>query len=153
MRCSGDAKPSDQKHLLAAIARIAKAEAEAAGAPREPTVFVIPDQAAESLYNDPALIDRLGAMLRGALGPDNVVASEPIMPSEDFGSFGHAAGVPSALLWVGAADPAAFTKAKAAGTSLAGLHTAGFVPDREPTIRTGVATLTLSVLELLGKPR
>jgi hypothetical protein len=25
--------------------------------------------------------------------------------------------------------------------------------DREPTIRTGIATLTLSVLELLGKPR
>ncbi|HEX4416848.1 MAG TPA: hypothetical protein VH165_03070 [Kofleriaceae bacterium] len=41
-------------------------------------------------------------------------------------------------------------KAKAAGTTVAGLHTAGFTPDRERTIRTGVAALTLSVLELLG---
>lgn len=145
-------KPEVQKHLLAAIARIAKAEAEAAGAPREPTVFANPDQSAQALYNDPALIDRLGVVLRGALGPENVVASEPIMPSEDFGSFGRAAGVPSALLWVGAAEPAAFTKAKAAGTTVAGLHTAGFTPDREPTIRTAIATLTVSVLELFGKP-
>lgn len=146
-------KPEVQKHLLAAIARIAKAEAEAAGAPREPTVFANPDQSAPSLYNDPALIDRLGAALRSALGPQNVVASEPIMPSEDFGSFGRAAGIPSALVWVGAVEPAAFTKAKAAGTTVPGVHTAGFAPDREPTIRTGIATLTLSVLELLGKPR
>jgi hypothetical protein len=33
------------------------------------------------------------------------------------------------------------------------LFTTGFAPDREPTIRTGVAALTLSVLELMGKPR
>jgi hippurate hydrolase len=145
-------KPEVQKHLLASIARIAKAEAEAAGAPREPTVFVNPDQAAPSLYNDPALIDRLGTVLRGALGADRVVATEPIMPSEDFGAFGRAAGVPSALIWVGAAEPAAFARAKAAGTTVAGVHSGGFTPDREPTIRTAIATLTLSVLELLGKP-
>jgi len=146
-------KPEVQKHLLAAIARIAKAEAEAAGAPREPTVFINPEQSAQSLYNDPALIERLGGALRKALGAANVVASEPVMPSEDFGAFGRAAGIPSALLWVGAAEPGAFAKAKAAGGTVAGLHTAGFTPDREPTIRTGVAALTLSVLELLGKSR
>jgi hippurate hydrolase len=47
-------------------------------------------------------------------------------------------------------QPKAKAKAKAAGTTVAGLHTAGFTPDRERTIRTGVAALTLSVLELLG---
>jgi hippurate hydrolase len=146
-------KPEVQKHLLAAIARIAKAEAEAAGAPREPTVFVDPKQSAQSLYNDPALIERLGGALRRTLGQANVVASEPIMPSEDFGAFGRAAGIPSALLWVGAAEPGSLAKATAAGTTVAGPHTAGFTPDRERTIRTGVAALTLSVLELLGKPR
>jgi hippurate hydrolase len=146
-------KPEVQAHLLASIARIAKAEAEAAGATREPTVFVDPGQTAPSLYNDPALMDRLGTALRAGLGADQVVASEPIMPSEDFGEFGRAAGVPSAMLWVGAVEPGAFARAKAAGTTVPGLHTAGFAPDRAPTIRTGVAALTLSVLELLGKPR
>ena len=146
-------KPEVQKHLLAAIARIAKAEAAAAGAPREPTVFVDTKQSAQSLYNDPALTERLGGALRRALGTANVVASDPIMPSEDFGAFGRAAGIPSVMLWVGAADPAAFAKAGAAGTAVPGLHTAGFAPDRERTIRSGVSALTVAVLELMGKPQ
>jgi hippurate hydrolase len=57
------------------------------------------------------------------------------------------------MLWVGAVDPAAFAKASAAGTAVPGLHTAGFAPDRERTIRTGVSALTVAVLELMGKPR
>ena len=76
------------------------------------------------------------------VGQGNVIASEPIMPSEDFGAFGSAAGIPSALLWVGATEPGSLARATAAGTTVAGLHTAGFTPDRERTIRTGVAALT-----------
>jgi hypothetical protein len=45
--------------------------------------------------------------------------------------------------------PAEFEKAKAAGKVLPGPHSAAFAPDREPTIRTGAAALTASVLELL----
>jgi len=145
-------KPDVQKQLLAAITRIAKAEAAAAGASREPTIFVNPGESAQSLYNDPALTKRLGNALRRALGSANVVASDPVMGSEDFGVFGATAGVPSVMLRVGAAEPGAFAKAKAAGTTVPGPHNAGFAPDREPTIRTGVATFTLSVLELLGRP-
>jgi len=74
------------------------------------------------------------------------------MGSEDFGVFGRTAGVPSVMLRVGAAEPGAFAKAKAAGTTVPGPHNAGFAPDREPTIRAGVAAFTLSVLELLGRP-
>jgi hippurate hydrolase len=144
-------KPEVQNHLLASIARIAKAEAAASGAPREPTVFVDTKQSAESLYNDPALTQRLMTALRRSLGASSVVPSDPVMPSEDFGTFGKAAKAPSVMLWVGAEDPAAAAKAKAAGTEVPGLHTAGFAPDRERTIRTGVAALTLSVLELLAR--
>lgn len=143
-------KPEVQKHLLAAIARIAKGEAAAAGAPREPTVFVDTKQSAQSLYNDPALTERLSTSLRRTLGAANVVKSEPVMPSEDFGTFGIAAKIPSVMLWVGAAEPTAFAKATASKTTVPGLHTAAFAPDRERTIRTGVSALTLSVLELLG---
>jgi hippurate hydrolase len=57
------------------------------------------------------------------------------------------------MLWVGAVDPAAFAKAGAAGTAVPGLHTAGFSPDRERTIRSGVSALTVAVLELMGNPR
>ena len=145
-------KPEVQKQLLAAIARIAKAEAAAAGATREPTVFVNPAESAQAVYNDPALTARLGGALRRALGDANVVPGEAVMGSEDFGVFGVAAGVPSVMFRVGATEPGQFAKAKTAGTTVPGLHSAGFAPDRERTIRAGVATFTISVLELLGRP-
>jgi len=145
-------KPEVQKQLLAAIARIAKAEAAAAGATREPTVFVNPAESAQALYNDPALTERLGGALRQALGEANVVPGEPGMTSEDFGVFGVAAGVPSVMFRVGAIEPGEFARAKAAGTAVPGTHNAGFAPDRERTIRAGVGAFTLSVLELLGRP-
>jgi hippurate hydrolase len=145
-------KPEVRKQLVAAIARIAKGEAAAAGAPREPTIFVNPGESAEAVYNDPGLTDRLAAALRRGLGPGNVVATDPVMGSEDFGVFGTAAGVPSVMLRVGAAEPGEFAKAKAAGTLVPGPHNAGFAPDRERTIRTGVSAFTISVLELLGRP-
>src|SRR5262249_11440742 len=48
-------KPEVQKKLLASIERIAKAEALAAGAPREPAVTVV--EGSEVVVNDPALTD------------------------------------------------------------------------------------------------
>ena len=146
-------KPEVQKQLLAAIERIAKAEAAAARAPREPSVVIIPLEASEVVFNDPALAARLTTALRSGLGEANVVPGEPTTGSEDFGLFGRAAGAPSIQLFVGAGEPGAFAKAKAAGTTVPGLHSALFAPDREPTIRTAVAAFTLSILELLGKDR
>jgi hippurate hydrolase len=145
-------KPEVQKQLLAAIERIARAEAAAARAPREPSVFVDPKEASEVVLNDPALAARLTTALRRALGDPGVVAAEPVASSEDFGVFGRVAGVPSIQLRVGASEPAALAKAKGAGTLPPGPHNSGFAPDREPTIRGGVAAFTLSALELLGKP-
>jgi hypothetical protein len=76
-----------------------------------------------------------------------------LMGSEDFGVSGRASGAPSVMLRIGAAEPGAFAKAKAAGTLVPGPHSPGFAPDREPTIRAGAAAYTVSVLELLGQPR
>jgi hypothetical protein len=72
------------------------------------------------------------------------------MSSEDFGVFGRVAGVPSVQLRIGAPEPGEFAKARAEGKFPPGPHTAKFAPDRQRTIRTGVAAFTLSVLELLG---
>jgi amidohydrolase len=145
-------KPEVQKQLLAAIERIAKAEAAAARAPREPSVVVLKDQSALALYNDPKLSDRLTEALRSGLGTAAVVEGLPMMASEDFGVFGRTAGVPSVYIFLGAADPAALEKAKQTGTMVPNVHSALFAPDRVPTLRTGTAALTLAALELLGKP-
>ncbi len=144
--------PEVQKQLLAAIERIAKAEAVAARAPREPLVVVPPAEASEVVVNDPALAARLLASMRMALGDSRVVTGEPTMTSEDFGVFGRIAGAPSIQIQVGAIEPKEFARLKSEGKLAPGPHNSGFAPDPAPTIRGGVAAYTLSVLELAGNP-
>ena len=143
--------PAVQARLLAAIARIAKGEAMASGAPREPLVEIDGANQAAT-YNDPALTERLAARLAREMGPEQVERGRPDMVSEDFGEFAKAAGIPSVMLRVGAVEPGRFRTAKAAGTALPSLHSSGFAPDLERTLRTGALVLTLSALEVLGKP-
>ncbi len=143
-------KDAVQKHLLAGIARIAKAEAAAAGAPRPPKVIVNADTA-HATWNDPALDARLARALERTLGADNVLEADPLMVAEDFSELSRAR-IPAVQIWVGAAQPAALKKATAAGKVLPGLHSSKFAPDRERTIRTGVTVLTVAALELLARP-
>jgi hippurate hydrolase len=144
--------PDVQKQLLAAIERIARAEAAAGRAPREPLIVVPPSEASEVVVNDPALAARLMAGLRKTLGESLVVKGEPTMTSEDFGVFGRVAGVPSIQIEIGAVEPKEFARLKAEGRYAPGPHNSGFAPDPAPTIRGGVAAFTLSVLELAGGP-
>lgn len=138
--------PAVRAQMLAGIARIARAESLAAGSPREPKVDFGEGQ--DATWNDPALTRRLAAVLAKHLGAENVEEARPDMVAEDFGEFGKAAKVPSVLFRTGAADP---VKVKQ-GLGLPSLHSAAFVPDRGPTIRTGVKVLVLSALEVLGSP-
>ncbi|MDP9121205.1 MAG: amidohydrolase, partial [Acidobacteriota bacterium] len=138
-----------RKHLLAAIERIARAEAAAAGAPKEPTVAVV--ESCHATINDPQLNARVTASLRRVLGAANVVDTAPEMGSEDFSEFG-AAGIPAVIFSLGAAEPAKFAQAKAAGTQLPSLHSQLFAPDRDATITTGIKAETAVLLDLLGKP-
>jgi amidohydrolase len=145
-------KPEVQRQLLAAIERIAKAEAAAARAPREPAVMVDAREGTDVVSNDPALAARLTTALRLGLGNARVVHADPTTGSEDFGVYGRVAGVPSIQLWIGVVEPGEFARAKEAGTAVPGPHSPLFAPDRKPTISTGVAAFTLSTLELLGRP-
>jgi hippurate hydrolase len=145
-------KTEVQKHLLKSIERIAKAQAVSAGATKEPTVTVLAQEASEVVVNDPAMVRRLATALQKEMG-DAVGPVEPTSGSEDFGVFGRVANVPSVQLRVGASEPSEWAKAKAAGTLPPGPHTANFAPDRERTLRTGVAALTFSTIELLKGPR
>ena len=143
-------RPEVRKLLLEGIERIAKAESAAALSPKEPLIKFSESQGAT--YNDPVLIKRLVSRLTRDLGAENVQEARPEMVAEDFGEFGKAAGVPSVQLRIGAVEPSKFEAAMKDGTPLPSLHSSGFAPDRERTIRTGVAALTLSALEVLAKP-
>ncbi len=142
-------KDEVRKHLLEAIARIAKGEAMAAGAPREPLVKVADGDPA--VYNDPALVKRLTEVFRRQFGSDRVVEMPPKMVSEDFSEYGRA-GVPSAIFFVGAVDPGKLAAAKAGGPPIPGLHSSQWAPEREPTIKAGVTAEVAAVMDLLKKP-
>jgi metal-dependent amidase/aminoacylase/carboxypeptidase family protein len=141
-------KDDVHKHLLDAIARIAKAEAEAAGAPKLPLVEV--SETGRSVYNDPVLTQRIAGVLKQALGDANVMQAPPEMAGDDFAEYGQA-GVPALLFSVGAVNPAKFEAAKKTGEPLPGPHSPFFAPDRVPSLRTGIEAETTAVLELLGK--
>lgn len=148
-------KPETRVRVLEAISRIAKAEAAAAGAV-EPLVD-LSEGGYDMVTNDPALCERLGGALKkslGSAGAEHVHKTEPMMGSEDFGVFGATAGAPSIQFRIGATTPALFADAKAKGRLLLlpSVHSARFLPDQEPTIRTGARTFVISALELLGKP-
>ncbi len=142
--------PAVRTLLLDGIARIAKAEAAAARAPKEPELKFSEHQ--DPTYNDPEVVSRLRAALGKQIGAENVQEARPEMVAEDFGEFGKAAGAPSVLLRVGAVEPAKLDAAIKSGTPLPSLHSSGFAPDRERTIKTAATALTISALELLGKP-
>jgi hippurate hydrolase len=133
---------------LAAIPRIAKGEAAAAGAPKEPLVQVKSHLPAAT--NDPVVTRRVANAIARVLGPEHVVAGQPtLVSSDDFSEFGHA-GVPSVLLRYGAVSPKEFAAAQAAKGAPPHLHSDGFALDREATLKTGMIATIAAVLELTG---
>jgi len=140
-------KPEVRKQVLAAIARITKAEANAAGAVREPKIEHY--EATDAVYNDPALTQRLEGVLESTLGKENVVVEDPGMASEDF-SFFTAQGILSFYFSLGGADPDKFTEAKATGTNLPSNHSPLFAPDVDLALHTGIATEVALLRNLLN---
>jgi amidohydrolase len=129
-------KQDVRQQILAAITRIAKAEATAGGATREPLVERY--EGTDAVYNDPALAERLRAPLEAALGKKNVITEGPVSPSEDFSYF-IAQGVPGFYFSLGGADPEKYAEAKVAGTRLPSNHSPLFAPDVDPALRAGIA--------------
>jgi amidohydrolase len=128
-------KPDVRKQILASITRITKAEAAAAGAPREPSIERY--EGTDLVYNNPELAERLRAPLQAALGKNNVVTAEAIPPSEDFSYFVEQ-GVPGFYFSLGGAEPEKFAQAKASKTQLPSNHSPFFAPDLDPALRTGI---------------
>jgi hippurate hydrolase len=138
-----------RQRLLAGIARIAKGEAEAAGAPKLPEMKIV-DVSSHVTVNDPALTGRVAAALRAELGDAKVSVLPPETASEDFSEYGLA-GVPSVIYRLGATEPGVWEAAKRSGTTLPSLHSALFAPDRKATITTGIRSEVAVLLDLFEK--
>lgn len=133
--------------LLEGIERIAKAQAMAFGAP-EPEIFIEPDYT-PSTYNDPDLAASAAHAIGTAIGAENVNQVQPVMGGEDFSQYSRTdAKIPSLIYWVGAVEPGKWQAAQDSALGLPSLHSPFFAPDFEPTIETGVSSMTAAALAL-----
>lgn len=140
--------------ILAGIDRIAKGEAAAAGAPREPDV--------EHFASFPAVVNDDDAVetTRAALAGVSTAIVDPglVTGSEDVGMLATAAGVPCVFWLLGGADPALFDGL----TSLEAIvdrvrtvpsnHSPLYAPAIEPTLTIGRDALVAAARTWLGSP-
>lgn len=141
-------KEEARKHLLEAIGRMARGIAASSAAP-EPIVTV--REGTPATYNEPSLVARCLPVFEQVVGREQVEKREPVMGAEDFGRYGQA-GASAFMFRVGAVSPERLAKSKQPeGELLPSLHSPLFAPMSEPTIKTGVITMSAVALNLLAK--
>jgi len=139
-----------RQHLRSAIERVAKAEAAAAAAPKEPSIEL--SEPTYALVNDTALTTRISSMLVRELGSTRVRDFPAEGASEDFSEF-QRAGIPTLMLKIGATEPAMYEKAMREGTTVPSLHSASFKPDLAPTLKAAITAELLTLRELMPVAR
>ncbi|MDB5309531.1 MAG: yxeP [Gemmataceae bacterium] len=143
-------KTEVRDHVLKAIDRIAKAAAAGARAP-EPVVKVNLDEFTPATLNDVPLARRTAVVFKDVLGEGNVKERRPLMGAEDFGRYSQG-GVPIFMYFLGTIPQEKYEASlKPDGPVLPGMHTDAYAPIPEPSIRTGVRTECLAILNLIGK--
>ncbi|WP_235976612.1 amidohydrolase [Sandaracinobacteroides hominis] len=139
--------------VIAGIRRVAAGVGEEWGmsGAQAPEVKVREDERAIPNVNDPELTKRLRTALSEAFGPEILFdAPRQGMGSEDF-PFLVGDGVKSVYYGVGGTPQADIDAERKGGPAVAGHHSPLFKVDGEQAVKTGAQTMTVSVLELLGR--
>jgi len=140
--------------VLTAIERLTRGIALAAGVPERlaPTVVIQKDEYTPSLYNDPALTERLAGLFRELLGEAAVVRGEPQMGGEDFARYGREEPrIPICMFRLGSiASERLAAGRRLGGEPLPSLHSGRYWPDSAPTLKTGVRTMSAAALAFFG---
>jgi hippurate hydrolase len=140
-----------RQQTIAAVKRIARGQAIAAGVPEDRMPIVtVTDDFTPATYNDPELTRRLAGVFKSWFGSQMVIRKKPVMGGEDFSEYGRTEHkIPICMFMVGAVSEEAMKESARAGKSLPSLHSPIFAPAPEPTIKTGVTAMTAAVFELM----
>jgi hippurate hydrolase len=145
-------KTEVRDHVLKAIERMIKAAAVSARAP-EPEMRVNLEQYTPPTLNDVALARNCAGVFREILGTDNVKDRRPVMGAEDFGRFSEGK-TPIFMYFLGTISQEKYDAAQKPGAPpLPGMHTDSYAPLPEPSIRTGVRTMSLAAMNLMPKEK
>jgi hippurate hydrolase len=143
-------KDTVRDHVLKAIERICKAAAAGARAP-DPELTIRIDEFTPATFNDVPLTRKTVALFQEILGAENVKDRPPLLGGEDFSRYGRA-GVPIFMYFLGTIPDDRFAESeKPGGKPLPSMHSDSFAPAPEPSIRTGVRTMSMGVLQLLAR--
>ncbi|MFI0907206.1 amidohydrolase [Streptomyces sioyaensis] len=137
--------------VLAAVDRIARAEAAASGADRAPETVVL--DTFPVTVNDSTTLRQVNDAFTELFGAQRLFPYEPATGSEDAGLLATAAGAPLYYWWLGGWDPEEFHTALAAGRlaqDIPSNHSPHFVPVVRPTLTMGVEALTAAALNQWG---
>jgi amidohydrolase len=144
-------KDSVRAKVLEAIPRIAKAAALGAKAP-EPVIKVHEENFTPALYNTADLAKKTSNVFRATLGADNVILQQPLMGGEDFSRYGRE-GIPSFFFFLGTLPPERVTAMKEGKAPPISLHSDLYYPVPEPSMRTGVLSMSMAALHLLKEAK
>jgi hippurate hydrolase len=110
------------------------------------------DEYTPSLYNDPALTERVKNAFIAELGTEQVVERSPAMVGEDFGRFGRTDHhIPICMFRLGTISSEKIAAAQKGQLNLPSLHSAYYAPEAGPSIETGVSAMRAAVIDLLAK--
>ncbi|MFF3637268.1 amidohydrolase [Streptomyces sp. NPDC002250] len=143
--------PQVRKAVLAAVERIVRGEAAAAGAEEEPGISTM--HTFPLMVNDEGACTRTMAAIGDVIGQDRLTDPGASSGSEDVGVFGTSADVPVCYWLIGGVDPDVYAEAEAAGTRNRDIpqnHSPFFAPVMQPTLTNGVTALTAAALAWLG---
>jgi amidohydrolase len=140
--------------IMAAIRRIANAEAAAMDIQDMPILDLMPVYAPE-LYNNPAIGDVLENVYKNTIGEGNIILSEHgEFYGEDLSNYNILGGVDIFLTWVGSVSRSKFEDNGEPIVKLPALHDGGYSPYWSPgvvdTFSTGALTQVCGLLELFG---
>jgi metal-dependent amidase/aminoacylase/carboxypeptidase family protein len=102
--------------------------------------------------NDVQLIARLKSAWTTAMGPDAVISRQEVgMGGEDFPYFTVNPTIPTVYWAVGGTPQQDFDREAAGGAPVSGHHSPLFRIAPEPSVRAGVESTVVALLELMGK--
>jgi len=145
--------PETREILLNGIRRIAENMGRVAGLPEDklPEVIVAERESVPPTVNTPELTQRMTAAWRNSLGADDVI-SDPTkgMGAEDFPFFTIDPEIPSVYWQIGGTPKEVFDAAAAGGPPVPSHHSPLFKIEPEPSVRAGVESTVVALMELMG---
>jgi hippurate hydrolase len=133
--------------LLEGIQRITKAAAMGAKAP-EPVVTIRIENFTPALYNTAEVAKKTSNVFRATLGAEKVIQQEPLMGGEDFARYIRE-GVPGFFFFLGTLPPERIAAMKTGKAPPISLHSDLYYPIPEPSMRTGVMSMSMAALHWL----